>query len=209
MIKLLKKRLRFIHIIIMGYVLLYICSSCSTQNIIGTYNLIAPQIFHNLTYYHQLILQDDGNCMLITVSNDTILVKWELEKNNRFIILKPEKSFYTISYCDTCVFNRINVFDMQTKEKIEYAHIQIYHDGMQKDEYITDNTGYILFNRDTYDSIKITFVGYDEVNIKNNNRSYTNMDVFLVFEKHIPIKWKILSRKKIRLPRCCTFIKQD
>lgn len=205
MMKLLKKRLRFIHIIIVSYVLLYICSSCSTQNITGTYinNIKAPYA------YHQLILQNDGNCILITGVNDTTLAKWELEKNNRFIILKSEKSFYTISSCDTCILNRINVFDMQTKEKIEYAYIQIYHDGTQKDEYITDNTGSILFNRDTYDSIKITFVGYDEVNIKNNNRSFNNMDVFLVLEKRIPIKWKILSRKKIWLPQCCSFIKQD
>ena len=141
-----EKQMKHLYFIIVC-IIFYFCFSCRTQNqnIAGTY-ICEYYSFYN---YHTVILEEDGNCMLLSkdlMFPDTTFGKWKLEKNNRYFIIKLEKSHYVLSTYDTCASNKINVFDGQTKEKMMYAHIQIYHDSTQIDEYITDSTGSIVFN---------------------------------------------------------------
>ena len=203
-----EKQIRHLYFIIVC-IIFYFCFSCRTQNIAGTY-ICEYYSFYN---YHTVILEEDGNCLLLSrdfMSPDTTFGKWKLEKNNRYFTIKLDNySHYLLSICDTCTLNKINVFDALTKEKMMYAHIQIYYDSAKIDEYIADSTGSIAFKRNTYDSIKINYIGYAEANVEYN-RGINNIDVLLVKKKYLPKeKWKIISHKKIKLLKCCTYIKQN
>ena len=192
--------------------LLYSCSSYNYQNIAGSYIFAPPNDYHAL--HQNLVLYADGSFVYSVKSSmfsDTVLGKWRLQKSNLYFVTEHEKSFYLILPCDTCEVNRISVFDKKTKDKMEHAHIQIYNNSLLKEEFFTDNNGVATFVQNSFDSIRINYVGYESVSI-GYYKSVSNIDVFLVKRNNSimsPNKWKLISDKKIKQVGGHTFIKHS